>query len=100
MNTSPNLVGAGRGSAPNELNPEFGQRTETTFPSTNFVLGGSAATPGQTGVSGASLRGLGSGSTLVLVDGRRAAQSGGGNRSSDSRVPPRFISFRTFREAC
>lgn len=78
-------IGAGRGSAPNELNPEFGQRTETTTPAFNFVLGSSAASPGQTGVSGASLRGLGSGSTLVLVDGRRAAQSGAGNRSTDSR---------------
>jgi len=78
-------IGAGRGSAPNELNPEFGQRTETTIPQTNFVTGAANSTPGQTGVSGASLRGLGSGSTLVLIDGRRAAQSGTGNRSSDSR---------------
>jgi outer membrane receptor protein involved in Fe transport len=78
-------IGAGRSSAPNELNPEFGQRTETTTPAANFVTGASAASPGQTGVSGVSLRGLGSGSTLVLVDGRRAAQSGTGNRSSDSR---------------
>lgn len=78
-------IGAGRGSAPNELNPEFGQRTETTTPLTNFILGAANSTPGQTGVSGISLRGLGSGSTLVLVDGRRAAQSGAGNSSSDSR---------------
>lgn len=78
-------IGAGRGSTPNELNPEFGQRTETTTPLTNFILGAADAPPGQTGVSGVSLRGLGSGSTLVLVDGRRAAQSGAGNRSSDSR---------------
>lgn len=77
-------ISAGRGSAPNELNPDFGQRTESTFPSFNFVLGASAVNPSQSGVSGVSLRGLGSGSTLVLVDGRRAAQSGGGNRSTNS----------------
>lgn len=78
-------IGAGRGSTPNELNPEFGQRTETTSPAFNFVLGASAAPPGQTGVSGVSLRGLGSGSTLVLIDGRRVAQSGAGNRGTDTR---------------
>lgn len=78
-------IASGRGSTPNELNPEFGQRTESTSPAFNFVLGSSAAPPGQTGVSGVSLRGLGSGSTLVLVDGRRVAQSGAGNRSSDTR---------------
>ena len=78
-------IASGRGSAPNELNPEFGQRTETSNPPFNLVLGSSAAPPGQTGVSGVSLRGLGSGSTLVLVDGRRAAQSGNGNRSTDTR---------------
>ena len=78
-------IASGRGSTPNELNPEFGQRTETTTPAFNIVLGTSAAPPGQTGVSGVSLRGLGSGSTLVLVDGRRVAQSGNGNRSSDTR---------------
>jgi iron complex outermembrane receptor protein len=77
-------VAAGRSSAPNELNPEFGQRTETTSPAFNFVTGAASAPPGQTGVSGVSLRGLGSGSTLVLVDGRRVAQSGAGNRGSDS----------------
>jgi outer membrane receptor protein involved in Fe transport len=78
-------IASGRSSTPNELNPEFGQRTETTTPAFNFVVGSSAAPPGQTGVSGVSLRGLGSGSTLVLVDGRRTAQSGAGNRSSDTR---------------
>lgn len=77
-------ISSGRGSAPNELNPEFGQRTETTSPLYDFTLGASAAPPGQTGVSGVSLRGLGSGSTLVLIDGRRAAKSGAGNRSTDS----------------
>lgn len=77
-------IGAGRGSTPNELNPEFGQRTETTSPAFNFVLGASAAPPGQTGVSGVSLRGLGAGSTLVLIDGRRVGQSGARNRSSDT----------------
>ncbi len=78
-------ISSGRGSAPNELNPEFGQRTETTSPAFNFVLGSSAAPPAQTGVSGVSLRGLGSGSTLVLVDGKRAMQSGAGNRGTDTR---------------
>ncbi len=78
-------IASGRGSTPNELNPEFGQRTETTSPAFNFVLGSASAPAAQTGVSGVSLRGLGSGSTLVLVDGRRAAQSGAGNRSSDTR---------------
>lgn len=78
-------IGSGRGSSPSELNPEFGQRTETTLPGFNFVTGNASAPPGQTGVSGVSLRGLGSGSTLVLVDGRRVAQSGGGNRGTDSR---------------
>lgn len=78
-------IASGRGSTPNELNPEFGQRTETTSPAFNFVLGSAAAPAAQTGVSGVSLRGLGSGSTLVLVDGRRAAQSGAGNRSTDTR---------------
>jgi iron complex outermembrane recepter protein len=78
-------IASGRSSTPNELNPEFGQRTETSTPAFNFVTGSSAAPPGQTGVSGVSLRGLGSGSTLVLVDGRRATQSGAGNRSSDTR---------------
>jgi iron complex outermembrane receptor protein len=78
-------IGAGRSSTPNDLNPEFGQRTETTTPPFNFVLGASAAPPGQTGVSGVSLRGLGAGSTLVLIDGRRAGISGAGNRSSDTR---------------
>ncbi len=78
-------IASGRGSTPNELNPEFGQRSESTTPSFNFALGSSAAPPGQTGVSGVSLRGLGSGSTLVLVDGRRAAQNGLGNRSTDTR---------------
>lgn len=77
-------IGAGRGSTPNELNPEFGQRTETTTPMFNMVMGASNAPPGQTGVSGVSLRGLGAGSTLVLIDGRRVGQSGAGNRSSDT----------------
>lgn len=80
-----NGISTGRGSTPNELNPEFGQRSESTSPPFNFVLGSSAAPAAQTGVSGVSLRGLGSGSTLVLVDGRRVARSGAGNRSSDTR---------------
>lgn len=86
-------ISSGRGSAPNELNPEFGQRTETSSPAFNLVLGSSAAPPAQTGVSGVSLRGLGSGSTLVLVDGRRVAQSGSGNRSTDTRQG--FVNLNT-----
>jgi len=78
-------ISSGRGSTPNEFNPEFGQRTETTSPAINFVTGASSAPPGQTGVSGISLSGLGAGSTLVLVDGRRMVKSGEGNQSSDSR---------------
>ncbi|MBK8857840.1 MAG: TonB-dependent receptor [Opitutaceae bacterium] len=78
-------IATGRGSAPDEFNPEFGTRTETSSPAFNFVLGASAAIPTQTGVSGVSLRGLGAGSTLVLVDGRRVAQSGSGNRATDTR---------------
>jgi len=77
-------IASGRASSPNEFNPEFGQRTESTTPPFNFVLGAADAPPGQTGVSGVSLRGLGSGSTLVLVDGRRVSQSGAGNRSTDT----------------
>ncbi len=86
-------IASGRGSAPNELNPEFGQRTETSSPAFNLVLGSSAAPPAQTGVSGVSLRGMGSGSTLVLVDGRRVAQSGAGNRSTDTRQG--FVNLNT-----
>jgi outer membrane receptor protein involved in Fe transport len=86
-------ISSGRGSAPNELNPEFGQRTETSSPAFNLILGSSAAPPSQTGVSGVSLRGLGSGSTLVLVDGRRVAQSGAGNRSTDTRQG--FVNLNT-----
>lgn len=78
-------VPSGRSSAPNEMNPESGLYTESSSPSYNFVSGGFEIPFGQTGVSGASLRGLGSGSTLVLVDGRRVAQSAAGNGSSTTR---------------
>lgn len=78
-------IASGRGSSPDEFNPDFGQRTETTGQAFNIVLGAADAPPAQTGVSGANLRGLGSGSTLVLVDGRRAAQSGNPNRGTDTR---------------
>lgn len=78
-------ISSGRASAPNEFNPDFGQRTETSTPSFNLVTGSSDAPPAQTGVSGASLRGLGSGSTLVLVDGRRVTSSGNGNKATDTR---------------
>lgn len=78
-------IASGRGSAPDEFNPEFGQRTETTGGFFNFVLGAADAPLGQTGVSGVSLRGLGAGSTLVLVDGRRVAKSGNGNKGTDTR---------------
>jgi outer membrane receptor protein involved in Fe transport len=82
-----NGVGAGRNSAPDELNLMGGQRTENAIPqvpppgASPFL---DVNSPVQTGVSGVSLRGLGSGSTLVLVDGRRVAQAGNTNRSSAS----------------
>ncbi|MDI1248629.1 MAG: TonB-dependent receptor [Lacunisphaera sp.] len=78
-------IASGRSSAPDEFNPDFGQRTETTSAPFNLVLGASDAPIAQSGVSGVSLRGLGAGSTLVLVDGRRVAKSGNGNRGSDTR---------------
>ncbi len=78
-------IASGRSSAPDEFNPDFGQKTETTTPAINIALGVSDMAPAQTGVSGVSLRGLGAGSTLVLVDGRRAATSGNGNKGSDTR---------------
>jgi outer membrane receptor protein involved in Fe transport len=78
-------VGSGRNSAPDDLNMAAGQRNENgapaiTAPGVSPLL--SAAVPVQSGVSGVSLRGLGSGSTLVLVDGRRVAQAGNSNRGS------------------
>lgn len=78
-------AGSGRSSAPNDANPYFGVRTETSFPAFSFVLGASDVPIGQTGVSGANLRGLGSASTLVLVDGRRRPIAGQGNRSTNTR---------------
>jgi outer membrane receptor protein involved in Fe transport len=81
-----NGAGSGRNSAPDDLNMFAGQRNETSFlgltppPGASPILGNTA--PVQTGVSGVSLRGLGSGSTLVLVDGRRVAQAGERNRGS------------------
>lgn len=78
-------ISAGRGSTPNELNPEFGSRTETATPPYNFAMGYSAVPATSTGQSGVGLRGLGAGSTLVLVDGRRVAQSSTGNAGTDSR---------------
>lgn len=78
-------ISSGRASAPDEFNPDFGQRTDTTTPAFNFVLGAADQPPAQTGVTAANLRGLGSGSTLVLVDGRRTVQSGIGNRGTDTR---------------
>ena len=78
-------ISSGRASAPNELNPDFGQRTETSTPPFNLVTGSADSPPAQTGVSGVSLRGLGSGSTLVLVDGRRVVTSGNGNKATDTR---------------
>lgn len=86
-------IGAGRGSVPDELNPEVGQRTESSVPFFDLALGASAAPPGETGVSAAGLRGLGSGSTLVLVDGRRLPDFGEGNASSDSQQG--FVNLNT-----
>ncbi len=54
--------GSGRQSVPNDENPSFGIR--------------------QPCQSGLGLRGLGSSSTLVLIDGRRAPLSGVGNRGT------------------
>jgi iron complex outermembrane receptor protein len=88
LNTLPQTyggIGAGRGSAPSDLSLEFGQRNENGFPSTPFVGASPSLTPlAQTGVSGVSLRGLGAGSTLVLVDGRRPPQSAQRNLSTAS----------------
>ncbi|MBI5766477.1 MAG: TonB-dependent receptor [Verrucomicrobia bacterium] len=82
-----NGVGAGRNSTPDDLNISAGQRTENLIPippaaGVSPVLATNA--PVQTGSSGVSLRGLGAGSTLVLVDGRRVAQSSERNRGSNS----------------
>jgi iron complex outermembrane receptor protein len=82
-----NGVGAGRNSTPDDLNISAGQRTENVIPfppaaGVSPVLGTNV--PVQAGSSGVSLRGLGAGSTLVLVDGRRVAQSGERNRGSNS----------------
>jgi iron complex outermembrane recepter protein len=78
-------IGAGRGSTPDELNPEFGSRTETANPPINLSTGAFAPAANATGHSGVSLRGLGSGATLILVDGRRMAKSSVGNQGTDSR---------------
>lgn len=78
-------AGSGRGSAPNDANPDFGVRSESSLPLFSFALGLAAVPLGQSGVSGANLRGLGSGSTLVLVDGRRRPIAAQGNRSTDTR---------------
>lgn len=71
-------AGAGRGSVPNGANPGSG--------TSSFAFNYTTYAPdiGQTGVSGVSLRGLGGGDTLVLIDGRRAPLSGIGNRNSDT----------------
>jgi len=82
-----NGVGAGRNSTPDDLNISAGQRNESLIPlppaaGASPVLSTNA--PVQTGSSGVSLRGLGAGSTLVLVDGRRVAQAGERNRGSNT----------------
>jgi outer membrane receptor protein involved in Fe transport len=82
-----NGVGAGRNSTPDDLNISAGQRNESLIPlppgaGVSPVLSTNA--PVQTGSSGVSLRGLGAGSTLVLVDGRRVAQAGERNRGSNT----------------
>ena len=78
-------ISVGRNSAPNDLNLTFGQRSETVVPLAP-AAGSSptAVAPAQTGVSGVGLRSLGSGSTLVLVDGQRMAQSPSANRDTAS----------------
>ena len=88
LSTVPQTFGGtsvGRNSAPNDLNLASGQRSETTVPLAP-APGSSptAVAPGQTGVSGVGLRSLGSGSTLILVDGQRMVQSPSGNRATSS----------------
>jgi len=81
-------VATGRSSAPSDLSMLGGSRVEGQLPFGQFVGASpdlSTNVPVQTGVSGVSLRNLGSGSTLILVDGRRVTQSGVGNRSSATR---------------
>jgi iron complex outermembrane recepter protein len=78
-------ISAGRGSTPNELNPDFGSRTETANAPFNLAVGTFSPPANATGQAGVSLRGLGSGATLVLVDGRRMAKSSVGNQGTDSR---------------
>ena len=82
-----NGVGAGRNSTPDDLNISAGQRNESLIPlppaaGVSPVVSTNA--PVQTGSSGVSLRGLGAGSTLVLVDGRRVTQSGERNRGANT----------------
>ena len=77
-------ISAGRGNTPNELNAEFGARTETSNPPFNIGMGSLSPPANATGKSGVSLRGLGSGATLILIDGRRVAKSSVGNQGTDS----------------
>lgn len=79
-----NGVSSGRGSTPNDLNPEFGSRTETSTPPISLATGAVAPPANATGQAGVSLRGLGSGATLVLIDGKRVANSSVGNTGTDS----------------
>lgn len=80
-----NGISAGRGSTPNDLNPEFGARTETSSVPYNLASGSFAPPANATGQSGVSLRGLGSSATLILIDGRRVAKSSIGNQGTDSK---------------
>ncbi len=78
-------ISVGRNSAPSDLNLTYGQRNEGLVPLIpNPGASPTATVPGQTGVSGVSLRSLGAGSTLVLVDGQRMAQSPSANKDSQS----------------
>jgi iron complex outermembrane receptor protein len=88
LNTLPQTysgITVGRNSTPSDLNMEFGQRNEglsALIPSPGASP--NLLPPAQTGVAGVSLRSLGAGSTLVLVDGRRVAQAGSRNMNSQS----------------
>ncbi|MGH7994859.1 MAG: TonB-dependent receptor plug domain-containing protein, partial [Opitutaceae bacterium] len=80
-------AGAGRGSVPNMNNPASG--------TTNFSFDFSTYAPafGQSGVSGASLGGLGSSDTLILIDGRRTAGFPIGNETNPTNAS--FVDVNT-----
>ncbi len=68
-------AGTGPGTVPNG-SPSYGLATAL------FNFSGSTASPPQTGVAAAGLRGLGAGNTLVLIDGRRMPLATQGDTAS------------------